>query len=123
MPSHINTLTVDAADPGLLARFWSEALGWHVLFERPEEALIAPERERSEATRHAIPVLFLCTGDPKTGKNRWHLDLVPDDREAEVARLERLGAHRADIGQGDVSWVVMTDPEGNEFCVLRTFEG
>jgi hypothetical protein len=57
--------------------------------------------------------------DPKRVKNRLHLDLVPDDQDAEVARLERLGATRADIGQKDVSWVVMADPEGNEFCVLR----
>jgi hypothetical protein len=54
----------------------------------------------------------------KSGKNRLHIDLNPDDQGAEVARLEALGASRLDIGQGEVSWVVMADPEGNEFCVL-----
>lgn len=53
-------------------------------------------------------------------KNRWHFDLAPDDQQAEVARLEALGARRADIGQGDARWVVMADVEGNEFCVLHS---
>jgi len=56
--------------------------------------------------------------DGKVVKNRWHFDLAPDDQAAEVARLEGLGARRADIGQGEVSWVVMEDVEGNHFCVL-----
>jgi hypothetical protein len=56
--------------------------------------------------------------EPKTVKNRLHLDLRADDQEAEVRRLEALGARRIDIGQGDVTWVVMADPEDNEFCVL-----
>ena len=57
--------------------------------------------------------------EPKVGENRLHLDLRPVDQAAEVARLEQLGARRVDIGQGDVTWVVMADPDGNEFCVLR----
>ena len=62
----------------------------------------------------------------KTGKNRLHLDLAPPadgDQQAEVDRLVALGATRIDIGQGDVSWVVMADPDGNEFCVLTPPEG
>jgi hypothetical protein len=58
--------------------------------------------------------------EPKTMKNRLHLDLRPDDRDAAVARLIELGATRADIGQGEQSWVVLRDPEGNEFCVLSS---
>ena len=58
--------------------------------------------------------------DDKRVKTRWHFDLAPDDHDAEVARLEGLGARRADIGQKDVDWIVMADPEGNEFCVLRS---
>jgi hypothetical protein len=54
----------------------------------------------------------------KAVKNRLHIDLVPDDQAAEVARLEALGARPADVGQGDATWVVLADPEGNEFCVL-----
>ena len=69
----------------------------------------------------AVPcLLFIKAPDAKSAKNRLHLDLRPDDRDAEVARLEALGAKRVDIGQGpDVTWVVMADPDGNEFCVLR----
>ena len=65
-------------------------------------------------------MLFIEVHDRKTTKNRFHLDLRPDDRDAEVARLEAMGATRVDIGQGDdKSWVVLADIEGNEFCVLR----
>ena len=62
--------------------------------------------------------MFLRVPDAKAGKNRLHLDLRPADQAAEVARLEELGARRVDIGQGSVRWVVMADPDGNEFCVL-----
>jgi hypothetical protein len=58
--------------------------------------------------------------EEKAGKNRVHLDLRPDNQEAEIERLEKLGAAQIDIGQRDVAWVVMADPEGNEFCVLRS---
>jgi hypothetical protein len=64
-------------------------------------------------------LLFLNVADGKVAKNRVHLDLRPDDQAAEVARLEVLGARRIDIGQGEQTWTVMTDVEGNEFCVLR----
>jgi len=57
--------------------------------------------------------------EAKTTKNRLHIDLDPDDQAAEVDRVIALGARRVDVGQGDVSWVVLADPEGNEFCVLR----
>jgi hypothetical protein len=66
-------------------------------------------------------VEFLRVGDPKRVKNRLHLDVAPfagDDQAAEVARLRALGATPADVGQGEVTWVVLADPEGNEFCVL-----
>jgi hypothetical protein len=57
--------------------------------------------------------------EPKTAKNRLHIDLNPDNQDAEVARLQALGAKRVDVGQSDeVTWVVLADPEGNEFCVL-----
>jgi Glyoxalase-like domain len=68
-------------------------------------------------------ILLIRAPDEKLNKNRIHFDLRPDDQAAEVERLEGLGAKRIDIGQGDdVSWVVMADPEGNEFCVLRALE-
>ena len=67
----------------------------------------------------APDLLFLKVPERKTVKNRMHLDLRPEDQAAEVARLEALGARRVSVGQGEVSWVVMADPEGNEFDVLR----
>jgi hypothetical protein len=67
-------------------------------------------------------LIFLKVPEGKSVKNRLHLDLRPDDRDAEVERLIGLGARKVDIGQGDVTWVVMADPQGNEFCVLRELE-
>ena len=80
---------------------------------RPAGGLRDPSRARSPAG-----LLFGAVPEAKTVKNRLHLDFRPDDRDAEVERLLALGATRADVGQGDESWVVLADPEGNEFCVL-----
>ena len=103
---------VDARDPVALGRWWREALGWVVVNDDPEEFEIRPEPERLPG------LLFVSVDEPKTAKNRLHLDLRPDDRAAEVERLVALGATPADIGQGEQPWVVLADPEGNEFCVL-----
>jgi len=65
-------------------------------------------------------LLFAQVSDPKVNKNRLHLDFRPDDRDAEVERLLALGAKRAPVGQGEQSWVVLADPEGNEFCILSS---
>ncbi|MBW8483469.1 VOC family protein [Actinomadura parmotrematis] len=111
----IAAVVVDCADPRALARFWGEAMGWtahettgdHVRLRSP--ANVGPYLE------------FLRTPAARTWWNRLHLDLAPDrgdDKAAHVARLQALGAAPADIGQGDVPWTVMADPEGNEFCVL-----
>ena len=68
----------------------------------------------------AADILFLRVPEPKSVKNRLHLDLRPDDQAAEVARFEAMGARRVDVGQpDDVTWVVLADPEDNEFCILR----
>jgi hypothetical protein len=74
----------------------------------------------------AVPLVFVPVPEAKTGKNRVHLDLASSslaDQAEQVARLRDLGASPADIGQGDVPWVVLTDPEGNEFCVLEPWDG
>jgi hypothetical protein len=113
----INSLTVDCHEPRKVARFWSAALEWPILFDSEDEVMIAPFDERRPGV---FPVLFARNPDDKRVKNRWHFDLAPDDQAAEVARLEGLGARRADIGQGDVAWVVMADVEDNEFCVLTS---
>ena len=117
MPLYVNSLTIDSRDPKATARFWSEALAWPILHDTDDEVLVAPFDERREGV---FPLLFIRNEDKKVVKNRWHFDLAPADQEAEVSRLEGLGARRVDIGQGDVNWVVMADPEGNEFCVLHS---
>jgi hypothetical protein len=105
---------VDAHDPVSLGRWWCDALGWVVVNDDPEEFEIRPSADRLPG------LLFATVPEPKAGKNRLHLDLRPDDRDAEVQRLLGLGATHADVGQGDESWVVLADPEGNEFCVLSS---
>jgi predicted enzyme related to lactoylglutathione lyase len=96
--------------------FWSAALGWPLVWDQDEETAIrAPDLTGPMITWGGPPLA------PKLGKNRLHLDIAPPahaDQQAEVERLVSLGATRIDIGQGDVSWVVMADPDGNEFCVL-----
>ncbi|MFS8204117.1 VOC family protein [Streptomyces sp. CWNU-52B] len=106
-------VVVDAADPVALGRWWAEALGWVVVMDTAEEYEIRPAPDRLPG------LLFGANGDEKTVKNRLHLDFRPVDQEAEVARLLALGARHVDIGQSDKEpWVVLADPEGNEFCVL-----
>ncbi len=122
MPLRLNTMTIDAHDPAALARFWIEALDWQIAQATDDDVLIAPAADPRDLPG-AVPILFLRLADDKVTKNRLHLDLVPDDQDAEVQRLESIGARRVDIGQSDVSWVVMADPEGNEFCVLRSYTG
>jgi hypothetical protein len=105
-------LIIDSPDPEALGRWWASALGWVIVNDDPEEFEI-------RASPDQIPgLLFARVPEPKTAKNRLHLDLRPVDQEAEVARLIGLGATHADVGQGDETWVVLADPEGNEFCVL-----
>ncbi|MQY37656.1 hypothetical protein SRB17_56600 [Streptomyces sp. RB17] len=103
---------VDAADPVALGRWWVEALGWVVVNDAEDEFEIRPAPDRLPG------LLFVAVPDRKTVKNRLHLDFRPDDQAAEVARLLALGARHADVGQGERPWVVLMDPEGNEFCVL-----
>ncbi len=107
-------VVVHTISPVDLGRWWCNALGWIVVSDDHEEFEIRPEADQMPG------LLFLRTAETKTTKNRLHIDLRPGDRDAEVDRLIGLGARRIDIGQGDVSWVVMADPEGNEFCVLSS---
>ncbi|HEX4288462.1 MAG TPA: VOC family protein [Trebonia sp.] len=108
---------IDCRDPESLAAFWCRALGYQVVFRNEREVDIAPGPS-------SFPGLsFLRVTGCKTAKNRLHIDLNPSDQQAEVQRLLALGATRIDIGQGDAEWVVMADPEGNEFCVLANQTG
>ena len=104
--------------PGL-ARFWTQALGWKILSEREREIVIGTDENAP------VGICFMPVTDPKTVKNRVHLDLTSSaaDRLQEIDRLLALGARRVDIGQtGAESWTVLADPEGNEFCVVRPKE-
>lgn len=122
MTLRLQSITVDAHDPAALAQFWADVLGWKI-GEGVDDIEVWIERELGDPNNTGFPdILFLRNPDSKSVKNRLHLDLRPDDQAAEVARLEKLGAKRIDIGQNETescTWVVMADPEGNEFCVLR----
>ena len=118
MSLRFSNICIDCADPALLGRWWAEALGWRITHEEPDEVVLEPPTGSREDGVQA-DILFLKVPEPKTVKDRIHVDLRPDDQAAEVARLEAMGAKRVDIGQGEPTWVVLADPEGNEFCVLR----
>lgn len=112
-------ICVDSTDPSRVASFWQEALGWRRTHDSPDEVVLEPPAGSREAGV-APDILFLRVPEDKTVKNRLHIDLRPDDQAAEVSRLEGLGATRTSVGQGqEATWVVLTDPDGNEFCVLR----
>jgi catechol 2,3-dioxygenase-like lactoylglutathione lyase family enzyme len=120
------SVVVDCNDVPAQGRWWAEALGWTLVHDTPDEAVIVPPHALTSGDR--IPVMqrgpglvFVPVPEGKTAKNRLHIDLAPpagDDKAAEVGRLVGLGATRVDVGQQDVPWVVLADPEGNEFCVL-----
>jgi catechol 2,3-dioxygenase-like lactoylglutathione lyase family enzyme len=123
MTSKLTEVAIDCADPRALARFWCSVLGYEVQDESDGVVTIGsplvPEGKRRPGP--VPPTLtFAPVPEGKTVKNRLHLDVNPTDGEQddEVRRLLDLGARPADVGQGEQSWVVLTDPEGNEFCVL-----
>ena len=121
MSIRFQAICVDANDPAHLARWWAELLGWRITYEDdgPDEVVLEPPAGSPE-DGVAADLLFLRVPEGKSVKNRVHIDLRPDDQEIEVARAEAMGAKRVDIGQGDdKTWVVLADPEGNEFCILR----
>jgi predicted enzyme related to lactoylglutathione lyase len=119
MPVRLHHIVIDAHDLPGLARFWTQALGWKILSEREREIVIGTDENAP------VGICFMPVTDPKTVKNRVHLDLTSSaaDRLQEIDRLLALGARRVDIGQtGAESWTVLADPEGNEFCVVRPKE-
>ena len=110
---------VDSTDPSGAADFWEAALGWRRTADELDEVVLEPPAGSPE-DGVSPDLLFLRVPEEKSVKNRLHIDLRPDDQAAEVARLEALGARRVDVGQGaESTWVVLADPQGNEFCVLR----
>ena len=120
MACRFSEIVIDCHDPQALAGFWCAVLGYQVLDEDDGGVEIGPAAGFGGP---APTLLFSPSTDVRTGKLRLHLDVNPTDRdqEAELARLLELGARPADVGQrGDESWHVLADPEGNEFCLLRT---
>jgi len=107
-------VVVDTARPVELGRWWANALGWVVTIESDDEYEIRPAPDRLPG------MIFTPVSDSKVTKNRLHLDFRPDDQAAEVDRMLALGARKVEVGQDDQPWVVLADPEGNEFCILRT---
>jgi hypothetical protein len=112
MALRLNEICIDAGDAIALGNWWAEALGWRSEIVEDGDLLLNPP------PGNGPPWLFMTVPETKTVKNRLHLDFTPDDQQAEVDRLIGLGATHVDIGQGKQSWVVLADPEGNEFCVL-----
>jgi predicted enzyme related to lactoylglutathione lyase len=118
VPTRLWSVVLAATDPPSLARFWSVATGWPAEADASGVVAVEPPAGSHEP---GIPLVFVPNADPKAGKNRVHLDLntrSADDQAATVERLRAAGARPVDIGQRDVPWVVLADPEGNELCVL-----
>ena len=123
MTSKFTELAIDCDDASALARFWCAVLDYEV--REVADGLVtigSPVVTAGKSQPGPVPptLTFAQVPEGKTVKNRMHLDVNPTDREQdeEVSRLLDLGARHLDVGQGDVSWVVLADPEGNEFCVL-----
>lgn len=121
---------VNSNDVATLSRWWAETLDYQVVFEAPDEVVIVPahvDQELIQATpwdRVGPGLVFVSVDDAKTSHNRIHIDLAPhttDDRDQLIAALLARGAQAVDVGQSDdVDWTVLSDPEGNEFCVLSS---
>jgi hypothetical protein len=113
-------LVLDCAAPQQLEEFWREALGYRTYFSTESAVVLVPNDDTN-----ASPLVLQQVPEPKAGKNRMHLDLVADDIQPEIDRLVGLGAQRTDDGVqsiGDIQWVRMVDPVGNEFCVCTGVE-
>ncbi|HSZ42289.1 MAG TPA: VOC family protein [Trebonia sp.] len=120
MPTRLVQVTIDAADPERQARFWSQVFGWQTQAMADGEVMILPGGWRYPDPG-PLPLLFVPASEPRPGRNRVHIDVPtksPAFFEDEVKRIIGLGATPADIGQGDVPWEVLADPEGNELCIL-----
>ena len=116
MSSVLSEIVIDCADPERVAAFWAAALGW----EPQRGSGFVWMSASGQPVDPGRVLVFVPVPEPKAGKNRVHIDLSPTgcEQAEEVERLLALGASRVDIGQGEVPWVVLADPEGNEFCVL-----
>lgn len=117
MASRLREIVVDCTEPALIAEFWGRVLGWQVQQEESYYWMIPPDADGATA----LALVFVPVPERKSVKNRVHIDVSPVgcDQGEELERLLSLGAVRADVGQGEQTWIVLADPEGNEFCLLR----
>ncbi|MGP8008929.1 MAG: VOC family protein [Acidimicrobiales bacterium] len=117
MGSHLREIVIDCADPDTVSAFWSEVLGWEVQSEGEWYWMVPPGADQAKD----LAMVFLPVPEAKTVKNRVHIDVSPTgcDQADELLRLLALGAVRIDVGQGEQPWIVLADPEGNEFCLLH----
>jgi hypothetical protein len=119
MACRFTELVIDCTDHRLVGQFWADVLGYRVseVSDGPKHHYV--QLQGPEGSGPTVLVLRTPDG-PKAAKNRLHIDVTGTDRDqaAEVERILALGATHADIGQGRTPWVVLADPEGNEFCVL-----
>ena len=118
MGSVFREVVIDCQDPRRVASFWAEVLGWP-LVEDPRGYWWLSSTGAPDAPPPLM--VFVPVPEPKSVKNRVHIDVNPSgcDQAEELQRLLALGARQTDVGQGDVPWIVLADPEGNEFCLLR----
>jgi Glyoxalase-like domain len=120
MTVRVQCICIDAQDPAVLGRWWSDVLGWRCHVHEDGTAVLEPPDADPHFPSGQPDLLFVPVRETKAVKNRLHIDLRPDDQSTELARLEAMGARRVDIGQRDAaSWIVLADPEANEFCLLR----
>ena len=123
------TAVIDCTDLHAQAHWWAQALDWKITYEDDDEAGISPKdapesdiADRATFDRVATGICFVSVPEPKTVKNRLHLDFAPhdtEDRDAIIRRFLDAGARRVDVGQpADATFTVLADPEGNEFCIL-----
>ena len=112
-------VVIDCSDHEVVVPFWVAALGWERRDVNEQYvALVPPADQRAADGPRPLPILFQKVPEPKGVKNRVHLDFRSEDRLAEVARLVALGASEGPTRSlGSLTWTVMADPEGNEFCV------
>ncbi|MGZ4618398.1 MAG: VOC family protein [Frankiaceae bacterium] len=117
MGSVLREVVIDCREPQVVASFWAEVLGWPLVADPRGFCWLSAT---GDLTAQAPLLVFVPVPEPKAAKNRLHLDLAPSgcDQQEEVGRLLALGARRVDIGQGNAGWIVLADPEGNEFCML-----
>ncbi|WP_114907321.1 VOC family protein [Ornithinimicrobium murale] len=128
------TTVIDCADHRAQGRWWAQVLDWVIAFDSEDEVVLVPQHALEEPAavpdlaswmRRGQGLVFVPVPEGKQVKNRLHLDLAPhssQDRDAEIQRLLDLGAQTVEVGQdtSEVTWTVLADPEGNEFCVLSS---